>query len=307
MTDCVLVPLRRIERNAARTPEVLPPDVDTKVIALSRLDSPELQTRAVTTMLNHARTGLLAAIAAQDLPQIVAFKQKAAAIQEIAKQVRLGKDMQLDSAEFVRRAERGLGLAIREGQANGTVETTAEARSRSAQIARGSKSSEDFDKPKISDFLTKTESTGGRSSDESVFAMTDGVSDEAFEAAVAESRAEAEASNHSGTSKLSRANVARKAKAQADVASGRDLDDPRHDDNVVAEPSAAQPKKRLTKHDSTEMLANINGMLNGIVESIPFINPAEVDFSDKDSRRVIENIRESMARVRKLLKEIENG
>lgn len=51
----------------------------------------------------------------------VEYKQKAHAITEISKQLRLGKELQLDAAEFLRRAERGLGVAIRDGQDNGTV------------------------------------------------------------------------------------------------------------------------------------------------------------------------------------------
>lgn len=97
--------------------------METKVGALRRLDG-SAQATAVTAMLSHSRTGLLAAIAAQDLPQIVEWKQKAAAIQEIAKQVRLGKDLQLDAAEFLRRAERGLGVAIRVGQERGEILAT---------------------------------------------------------------------------------------------------------------------------------------------------------------------------------------
>lgn len=292
--EVVDVPRRR-ERNAARTPEVLPPDVDTKVVAIRRLDSPEMQARAITVMLNHARTGLLAAIAAHDLPLIAEWKQKAAAIQEIAKQVRLGKDMQLDAAEFVRRAERGLGVAIRDGQAKGHVLSKGQTQRRRNQHCDADQVHDLNCKPRPSDFAKEDELHNSKGT--GIYDLTDGVSEQAFEEAIAEARAEGS---------LTRANVARKAKARADVASARDLGDPRHDKNVVPEPPP-QTKKRLTKHDSTEMLANINGMLNGIVESIPFINPAEVDFSDKDNRRVIENIRESMSRIRKLLKEIEHG
>lgn len=291
--EVVDVPRRR-ERNAARTPDVLPPDVDTKVVAIRRLDSPEMQARAITVMLNHARTGLLAAIAAHDLPQIVEWKQKAAAIQEIAKQVRLGKDMQLDAAEFVRRAERGLGVAIRDGQARGDIRGKSRPGNQHAPATE--QQVQDFlSKPAPTDFASAGELHNGRHS--GIYDLTDNVSDEAFEEALAEAREE---------ENLSRANVARKAKARSDGASARDIDDPRHDKNVVPEPPP-QTKKRLTKHDSTEMLANINGMLNGIVESLPFIDPTEIDYSNPDNRRVIHNIRESMARVRKLLKDIENG
>jgi hypothetical protein len=118
--------------------------------------------------------------------------------------------------------------------------------------------------------------------------MTDCVSDAQFAQALAEARAEGN---------LSRANVARKARALASAA------DPQ---STQPEPSAsAESKRRLTKHDSTEMLANINGMLNGIVESIPFIDQNDIDATA--NRAVIKNIRKSMAQISALLKGIENG
>jgi hypothetical protein len=107
-------------------------------------------------------------------------------------------------ATIARRAERGLGVAIREGQKNGDVETKHEATVRAALICKGTKSSEDFVQQRVSDLLTKTESTGGRSSEFSVFAMTDDVSDdEQFEEAITEAESEGN---------LSRANVARKCR-----------------------------------------------------------------------------------------------
>lgn len=268
--------------------EVLPPDVETKVVALRHLDGPA-QTTAVTVMLSHARTGLLAAIAAQDLPQIVEWKAKGAAVQEVAKQLRLGRDMALDAAEFVRRAERGIGVAIREGQARGEVGS----RSRPKKTADCSLIS-----PR--DILTNAEMFGDGRGDKGngVYAMTDGVSDAQFEEAITEARSEGN---------LSRTNVARKAKAKSSAA--MDADAPQIAAAVEPDSEPAQPqlkkKRRLTKHDSTEMLANISGLLNGIVESLPFIDPAEVDA--EANHIVIDNIRVSMGRIRRVLKEIERG
>lgn len=281
---------------------VLPPDVQSRVDELRPLDGAAQAVR-VTAMLSHARTGLLVAIAAQDLPQIVEWKQKASAIQEIAKQVRMGKEFQLDAAEFVRRAERGLGVAIRQGQADGTVETKSDASRRGTvvrEMNQGRRHSSDEDlldgKVRPTDLASVGELQGARG--DGIYAMTDGVSDEQFEEAIAEAKAE---------ENLSRANVARKAKAKAQRKEPIDANDPLIDADVEPEPEPepAQPKKRLTKHDSTEMLANINGMLNGIVESIPFIDPADIDATE--NKQVIENIRLSIRSIRKLLKGIENG
>lgn len=83
--------------------------------------TPDQQVDHVTELLVQSHVGLLVAIAAQDLPGIVEVKAKAAGIEKIAKQLHISKEMQSHATEFVRRAERGLGVAIREGQDRGEV------------------------------------------------------------------------------------------------------------------------------------------------------------------------------------------
>ena len=215
-----------------------------------------------------------------------------------------GKDMQLDAAEFLRRAERGLGVAIREGQANGTVETPAESkvrRGRNAVLAREEKlgRSKNYkfqapDKLVPYDVLTSNELHGsGPDKGGSVYAMTDGVSDDQFDQAVSEARAEGN---------MSRANVARKCKAKAAAAKA---DEPAEDVTpepvpIPPEPTPPKPPKpRLTKHDSTEMLANISGMLTGVVQSVQFMDPEDIDATE--NRAVIQAIRTSLGAIRRLL------
>lgn len=293
---------RRRERNeirSARTSlDVLPPDVQTKVTALSTLDG-QAQATAVTAMLAHSRTGLLTSIAAQNLPQVVEWKAKGAAIQEIAKQVRLGKDIQLDAAEFVRRAERGLGVAIREGQARGEITSRANHDNHKNQWSSAQEGQPFLCTPKPTDFATASELSDKRGG---IYDLADDVTDLQFEEALSEARAEAEAANNGGFYAMGRSNVARKCKAKATEA----VDDSDSAAEADPQPQPEVPaKKRLTKHDSTEMLANINGMLNGIVEALPFIDPADIDIVV--NRVVIENMRQSMNRIRALLKAVENG
>lgn len=284
---------RNDKRLALREPVILPPDVDTKVVSLRQLDRAD-QEQHVTALLIQSRAGLAAAT---DAHQAVEWKAKAGAIQELAKQLQLSREIQLDAAEFTRRAERAVGIAIREGQSNGTVETSSEARARGAharevKAGRRSISSEEIDrKIRVSSLLTPTEQSGGSSGQHSVFKLADGVSDPHFEKAIAEARAEGN---------LSRANVARKAQA---LAARRAV---AHETPIPPTPRPKlEPRSRLTKHDSTEMLANINGMLNGIVETLPFIDPADIDA--ESNRAVINNIRHAMGKLRSLLKGIENG
>lgn len=111
---------------------------------------------------------------------------------------------QVAPAEFVRRAERGLGVAIREGQADGTVETVSEGKSRGSAV-RDDVVTYDEIKPKPTDFAGKYELSNTHGG---IYDLTDGVSDEQFEESIAEAKDEGN---------LSRANVARKAKGKAQI------------------------------------------------------------------------------------------
>ncbi len=273
---------RRRNRNAVRDVAILPPAVDAKAEALGTLDA-ETQARAVSVMLTHAALELAKA---NDAQSVLEWKAKAGAIHELTKQLQLGKELRLNAVEFVRLTERALGIAIRQGQERGEINGIGNHDNRGNQAGRSSLPTSSKKSP--SDFATPSELQGANRSGEGIYAMTDCVSDAQFAQALAEARAEGN---------LSRANVARKARALASAA------DPQ---STQPEPSAsAESKRRLTKHDSTEMLANINGMLNGIVESIPFIDQNDIDATA--NRAVIKNIRKSMAQISALLKGIENG
>lgn len=296
---------RRRERNEGRSAEILPPDVESKVTALRTLGG-ESQARSVTVMLNHARTGLLTAIAAQDLPGIVEYKQKAHAITEISKQLRVGKELQLDAAEFLRRAERGLGVAIREGQARGDIRNQGETTRFESDVV-----DQDNKKSSPTDFAKRTELSGNEANGRmGIYHLTDGVSDEQFTEAIDEAKAEGN---------LSRANVARKAKAKAKPVISED--DPLLDAEVEPKPAVGdvisperideikKPKPKTGKQDgpkadSTEMLERIEGMFAAIAQTCKYIDPSDID----PAKRVLVNqIRHHIGTVRKTLKEIEHA
>lgn len=288
--EIVASTFRRRDRNAGRVVDVLPPSKDEKLAVMSRW-TPERQVEHVTDLLVQANTSLLFSIAAQDLSGIATAKAKAGTIQELVKQLRLGRDMQKHAAKFVRCAERGLGVGIREGQARGDVRRAGQKIRLVNQHGASDAHPDRLIITRPTDYATATELSGVGS--DGIYAMTDGVSDEHFVEALAEAEAE---------DNLSRANVARKCKAKAHpIKEAIDADAPLIDADVDHAPPQ---KKRLTKHDGTEMLANINGMLNGIVASLPFIDAADVDRTS--NRLVIANIRRSMGSIRTLLKEIEN-
>jgi hypothetical protein len=128
---------------------------------------------------------------------IVETKAQAAALAEFAIQKQLGKDAELAALEVQRRAERGVGLAIRAGQAAGEIRS-------SGSDTRTDLVDRDNLVPVASpyEFVSKSEmhSTHGGISD-----LTDGVSDDEFEDAIEDAKADGN---------LSRANVIRKVKGE---------------------------------------------------------------------------------------------
>ena len=61
-----------------------------------------------------------------DIDQIAELKSQAEAIRVYTMSKQLGKDAELSATEIVRRAERGIGLAIRRGQEDGLIQTRAD-------------------------------------------------------------------------------------------------------------------------------------------------------------------------------------
>jgi hypothetical protein len=136
-----------------------------------------------------------------DIDQVAEIRSQAETVlRACSPQERLGKDTRLAATEFLRRAERALGLAIRQGQAAGTI--------------RGPHNGRELPKPgtapmrQVGEFATVHELTGGSRRDDSqvgIYDLVDGVRDEDFEAALKEARDEGN---------LFRSNVVRKARAR---------------------------------------------------------------------------------------------
>ncbi|UEA61363.1 hypothetical protein LK459_11430 [Gordonia otitidis] len=284
---------------AADVSVILPPSKDEKLRSLSQ-KTPEQQVDEVTTMLVQSNAGLLVAIAAQDLPGIAEAKAKAATIAEIAKQLRLGKDMQLHAAEFCRRAERGLGVAIREGQERGEVRRKGQVENRSNQHGRVGESVDNTISSKPTDYASQEELSGNMGS--GIYTMTDNVSDDQFEEAVTEAKAEGN---------LSRANVARKCKAKANPAPLIDENDPEIDAEVAPNPAdmprrnKPDPGPRPFKKSDTEMLAEIAGSLANFADLIGYIQPERIGTADAE--RLCIQAFHALSRIRKHFKEINSN
>lgn len=178
----------------------------------------------ITRALMESKSWLTVATVGTDPTPIAEFKAWAATVAEMTKQKGLAKEIQLDALEMVRRAERGIGLAIRNGQDAGGIATREEMRSYAGRASAASRNLHQQDnrepfnqkeeqktcgfllprKPVPSDFATQSELTN---SDAGIYHLTDYVSDEEFEEAVTEAR---------GERNLSRANVVRKIRGIAD-------------------------------------------------------------------------------------------
>ena len=148
----------------------------------------------VVAACQRAKAWLQEALEHGEIEQIAEIKSQAEAVRVYTTQKQLGKDAQLAAAEIVRRAERGIGVAIRRGQQNGAVRRRGDHDGRAA----GNSDGNTISRPGPADYATTGELRGNGAG---IYHMTDGVSDEDFEEALAGAKAEQD---------LSRANVVRK-------------------------------------------------------------------------------------------------
>ena len=155
-----------------------------------------------------AKAWLREALENGEIDQIAEVKSQAEAIRVYTVQKQLGKDAQLSATEIVRRAERGIGVAIRRGQGDGSIRGHGDGGGpRSDYVRNGHPVRVDLvDQEEMTssptDYASKGELYGGGNGGKAgIYTVTDGVSDEDFEQAIAEARTE---------ENLTRANVARK-------------------------------------------------------------------------------------------------
>ena len=163
----------------------------------------------VVQACQRAKAWLREALEHGEIEQIAEIKSQAEAIRVYTTQKQLGTDTQLAAAEIVRRAERGIGVAIRRGQQDGEIAKRGDRRSHGAPGVHGGSLNDRHD-----DYLGSPGSFF-RHGDEraDTYAMTDGVSDADFEDAIGEAKAEGN---------LSRANLVRKIRQQHRTPPARD-------------------------------------------------------------------------------------
>jgi hypothetical protein len=173
--------------------------------------TPEAREIAVTHMLDEARSWLAHAVEATEPKRISEFKAFVATIAESARQLKLAKGIQLDAEEMVRRAERGKGLAIRRAQEAGEIFGPNEGgglrEGEYVRIRHGREETVRVTQPALRDPNrgSPKEFFAHGTDWNLTYAVTDGVSNEQFEASLAEAKAE---------QNLSRANVVRKVRTR---------------------------------------------------------------------------------------------
>lgn len=165
----------------------------------------EQRDKLITRALMESKDWLAVATKSTDPTPITHFKAWAACVAEMTKQKGLAQEIQLDALEMVRRAERGIGLAIRNGQEAGDIETQwANHDFRGNQHSRGADHPGGFTKAHPSDFARRSELAGSSVTKPGIYALTDDITDPTFEAGLSDAREE---------KNLSRANLVRKIKS----------------------------------------------------------------------------------------------
>jgi hypothetical protein len=151
----------------------------------------------VVQACERAKAWLTEALEHGEIEQIAEVRSQAEAVRVYSTQKKLGQDAQMAAAEIVRRAERGIGVAIRRGQRDGQVAKRGDRGGRGAPGVRGGNPGDargdHLDSPR--EFFKN----GKERAD--AYAMADGVSDDDFEDALGQAKSDRD---------LSRANVVRK-------------------------------------------------------------------------------------------------
>ena len=180
----------------------------------------------VVAACERARAWLREALEHGEIEQIAELKSQAEAVRVYTTQKQLGKDAQLAAAEIVRRAERGIGVAIRRGQQTRGIRRRGDHGGRTAGNGDGNTIS----RPGPADYATIGELRGNSAG---IYHMTDGVSDEDFEEALTEAKTDQD---------LSRANVVRKIRQRRGSPPGPGEQTPAPADRSSA---AAQARRKL--------------------------------------------------------------
>lgn len=253
--------------------------------AIERAD-PEVAAAFVTKALEESRSWLAVAMQRTDPTEIADFKAWAATVEAATRQKKLGREIELDAAEMVRRAERGIGVAIRNGQETGEIRQRGRPQNRDVKPGETSFS----DVPSPTDFASSDELYGNDGAN--IYGLTDGVPDERFEEAITQAKVEGN---------LSRANVARKVKGKSD---SKPTDEPATGETEPAAKKPGRPSKRhVIKAANVRKIAD---RLSGYQQAISDQTEIDPTLTSEEAAVITGDLSKSIAalqRLNRLIKE----
>lgn len=178
---------------------------DLSVYTASESALDQLDRQSVVALLERGKTWLTMALDRDaEIGDLAEFKGQAETIRVYTVQKQLGKDAELAASELVRRAQRGIGLAIRAAQEAGEVRAAGQSGGPQSSYVRAGKLVQ-VDQAGDTTLKSPKDFVPGDELARRIYPMTDGVSDEDFEAGLAAAKAEGN---------LSGANVVRKLTGQ---------------------------------------------------------------------------------------------
>lgn len=291
---------------------------------LAALDTLDTDARevAITSMLDQARTWLAHAVEstapAQDINQ---FRQFIATAAETAKRLKVSKDIQQDAEVMVRRTERALGQAIRQGQEAGEIRRTGQNTQgdyyRNGILVRGGKTA-DSSTSSPDDFLGNNSNAGVQ-----IYAMTDDVADHEFDEALDRAQEEGNVSRANTVRKVREVknNEPRTAERWAHIQSlaidgytsrqiaemtGMHLDTIRRGCRERGITIRADEVSYRTRNiQSTRVLEGVTNTIEAAAFSIQQVNPEDLD--QEVALQQIDSLTESISALRKAIKSIKES
>lgn len=259
-----------------------------------------------------AKEWLAQALEHGDIDGIVELKSQAEAIRTYTVQKQLGKDAELSAAEIVRRAERGIGLAIRKGQEAGNVRRRGE----------GGGDPRYVDPAPHRNKMSPKDYFNGGSEESDVYAVA-AASEDTFEAALSEAKDERNLSRSNVVRKVAQTRIARgEGEGESKVAKARrmagegytsrqigdsigikDMGDFRYRHGIDVPADAAVGKTR--RHDSNRIVSETVTTCEALVIGIQLVELADLDAERvADWATSLSDSLRSLNRLSKQLKEM---
>jgi hypothetical protein len=206
------------------------------------------------------------------IDQIAEIKSQAEAVRVYTVQKQLGVDAQLAATEIVRRADRGIGIAVRRGQESGEIRKPHENNGPRSDYTRSGKPvhvdlGNDESKVSPGGKTSPAFYAGTGQSRADIYAMTDGVSDEEFEDVLAEAKAEQNLSRNNVVGKI-RQRKARQERAAASRDDGEQVPEPRDRSSAAAARRAELIGRWAGEGSTSRQIAGLLGIRDDAVRRI---------------------------------------